>query len=87
MDIEDPILLNTIETFDILCYNFAFIATEITTIRKEFLYRDKKIIPPTDPNDKAPLVAHQQFIEQKKFTTSLREASGQFGRGRGHSRG
>ncbi|KAF9078998.1 hypothetical protein BGX23_005419, partial [Mortierella sp. AD031] len=37
MDIEDPILINTIETFDILRYNLAFIATEITHLRKEAL--------------------------------------------------
>ncbi|KAF9273226.1 hypothetical protein BGZ88_003959 [Linnemannia elongata] len=83
MDIEDPVLINTIETFDILRHNLAFIATEITHLRKEALYRDKKIIPPADPNDKTPLVTHQQFIDQEKFTHSLRKASGQVGRGRG----
>ncbi|KAF9299714.1 hypothetical protein BGZ91_009974, partial [Linnemannia elongata] len=83
MDIEDPVLINTIETFDILRYNLVFIAAEITHLRKEALYRDKKIIPPADPNDKTSLITHQQFIDQKKFTHSLRKASGQVGRGRG----
>ncbi|KAF8947278.1 hypothetical protein BGZ47_009666, partial [Haplosporangium gracile] len=83
MDIEDPVLINIIETFDILRYNLAFIATEITHLRKDALYRDKKIIPPADPNDKTPLITHQQFIDQEKFTHSLRKASGQIGRGRG----
>ncbi|KAG0362440.1 hypothetical protein BGX24_005108 [Mortierella sp. AD032] len=70
-------------TFDILRYNLAFIATEITHLRKDALYRDRKIIPPADPNDKTPLITHQQFIDQEKFTHSLRKASGQIGRGRG----
>src|SRR5690348_5893178 len=87
MDIEDPVLINTIETFDILRHNLAFIATEITHLRQEALYRDKKVIPPADPNDKTPLVTHQQFIDQEKFTHSLRKASGYVGRGRGRGRG
>ncbi|KAG0067808.1 hypothetical protein BGZ90_000831, partial [Linnemannia elongata] len=87
MDIEDPVLINIIKTFDILRYNLAFIATEITHLRKEALYRDKKIIPPADPNDKAPLITHQQFIDQEKLSHSLRKASGQTGRGRGRGRG
>lgn len=87
MYIEDPVLINTIETFDILRYNLAFIATEITHLRKEALYRDKKVIPPADPNDKTPPVTHQQFIDQEKFTHSLRKASGHVGRGRGRGRG
>lgn len=87
MDIEDPVLINTIETFDILRYNLAFIATEITHLRKEALYRDKKITPPVDPNDKAPLITHQQFIDQEKFTHSLRKASGHSVRGRSRGRG
>ncbi|OAQ35915.1 hypothetical protein K457DRAFT_132555 [Linnemannia elongata AG-77] len=87
MDFEDPILINIVKTFDILRYNLAFIATEITHLRKEGLYRDKKIIPPADPNDKAPLITHQQFIDQEKLTHSLRKASGQTGRGRGRGRG
>jgi hypothetical protein len=87
MDIEDPVLINIIETFDILRFNLASIATEITHLRKEALYRDKKLIPPTDPNDKTPLITHQQFIDQEKFTHSLRKASGQVGRGRGRGRG
>ncbi|KAK5822925.1 hypothetical protein F5H01DRAFT_318883 [Linnemannia elongata] len=37
MDIEDPVLINTIETVDILRYNLVFIATEITHLRKEAL--------------------------------------------------
>ncbi|KAG0285784.1 hypothetical protein BGZ96_010028 [Linnemannia gamsii] len=41
MDIDDPVLINVIETFDILWYNLAFIATEITYLRKDALYRDK----------------------------------------------
>ncbi|KAF9548166.1 hypothetical protein EC957_007194 [Mortierella hygrophila] len=65
MDIEDSILINIIETFDILRYNLSFIATEITHLRKDALYRDKKIIPPADPNDKTPLITHQQFIGQE----------------------
>ncbi|KAF9924985.1 hypothetical protein FBU30_005149 [Linnemannia zychae] len=87
MDIEDPVLINIIETFDILRYNLAFIATEITHLRREALYRDKKVIPPADSNDKTPVVPHQQFIDQEKFTHALRKASGQVGRGRGRDRG
>ncbi|KAF9914529.1 hypothetical protein FBU30_002515 [Linnemannia zychae] len=87
MEIEDPTLINVIETLDILRYNLAFIATEITRLCKDALYRDKKIIPPVDPNDKTPLITHQQFIDQEKFTFSLRKASGQVGRGRGCGRG
>ncbi|KAF9563064.1 hypothetical protein EC968_005002 [Mortierella alpina] len=86
-NVEDPVLINIIETFDILRYNLAFIATEITHLRRDALYRDKKIIPPADPNDKTPLITHQQFIDQEKFTHSLRKASGQIGRGRGRGRG
>ncbi|CAO3568815.1 unnamed protein product [Mortierella alpina] len=86
-DVEDPVLINIIETFDILRYNLAYIATEITHLRKDALYRDKKIIPPADPNDKTPLITHQQFIDQEKFTHSLRKASGQIGRGRSRGRG
>ncbi|KAG0267374.1 hypothetical protein BGZ95_002862 [Linnemannia exigua] len=51
MDIEDPVLINIIKTFDFLQHNLAFIATEITRLRKDALCRDKKIIPPADPND------------------------------------
>ncbi|KAF9899734.1 hypothetical protein EC991_008411 [Linnemannia zychae] len=87
MYIEDPVLINTIETFDIIRYNLAFIATEITHLRKDALYRDKNIIPPADPNDKTHSSTHQQFIDQEKFTHSLRKASGQIGRGRGRGRG
>lgn len=87
MDVDDPTLINVIETFDILRFNLAFIATEITQLRKEALYREKRIIPPADLNDKVPLVTHQQFIDQEKFTHSLRKASGQSGRGRGRGRG
>jgi hypothetical protein len=76
MDIDDPVLINVMETFDILRYHLAFIATDLTRLRKDALYRDKKIIPPVDPNDKAPLITHQQFIDQEKFTFSLRKASG-----------
>lgn len=86
-DIDDPVLVNVIETFDIIRLNLAFIATDITRLRKDALYRDKKIVPPADPNDKAPLITHQQFIDQEKFTFSLRKASGQSGRGRGRGRG
>ncbi|OAQ22703.1 hypothetical protein K457DRAFT_25792 [Linnemannia elongata AG-77] len=75
MDIEDPVLINTIEAFDILRYNLAFITTEITHLRKEAMYRDKKIISPAAPNDKTPLITHQQFIDQEKFTRSLRSIS------------
>ncbi|KAF9913932.1 hypothetical protein FBU30_002948, partial [Linnemannia zychae] len=74
-------------TLDILRYNLAFIATDITRLRKDALYRHKKIIPPADPNDKTPLITHQQFIDQEKFTFALRKASGQSGRGRGRGRG
>ncbi|KAK5801583.1 hypothetical protein F5H01DRAFT_372116 [Linnemannia elongata] len=49
--------------------------------------RDKKIIPQADPNDKTPLITHQQFIDQGKFTHSLRKASGHVRRGRGRGRG
>ncbi|KAF9924976.1 hypothetical protein FBU30_005170 [Linnemannia zychae] len=87
MEIKDPAIINVIKTFDILRYNLAFIATEITHLRKEALYRDKKDIPPRDINDKTSLIIHQQFIDQEKFTLSLRKASGQLGRGRGRSRG
>ena len=45
------------------------------------------MIPPANPNDKTPLITHQQFIDQEKFTHSLRRASGQIGRGRGRGRG
>lgn len=87
MDIKDPVLINTIETFDILHYNLTFITTEITHLCKEALYRDKKIIPLADPNDKTPLITHQQFINQEKFTHSLCKASGQIRRGHGQGHG
>jgi hypothetical protein len=42
MDIDDPILANVMETFDILRLNLAFIATDITRLRKEALYSGQK---------------------------------------------
>ncbi|KAF9903870.1 hypothetical protein EC991_003247 [Linnemannia zychae] len=76
MDIEDPVLINIIETFDIIRYNLAFIATEITRLRKITRHQDKIIIPPDGPNDKTPLITH-----------SFQQASGHIGRVRGHGRG
>ncbi|KAG0285669.1 hypothetical protein BGZ96_010121, partial [Linnemannia gamsii] len=35
MDIDDPVLINIIETFDILRHNLAIIATKITHLRKD----------------------------------------------------
>ncbi|KAH7036960.1 hypothetical protein BKA57DRAFT_520864 [Linnemannia elongata] len=65
MDIEDPVLINTIETFDILRYNLVFIATEITHLRKKALYRDKKIIPPADP-ERQDFAHHSSAIYRPK---------------------
>jgi hypothetical protein len=59
IDVDDPTLVNVIETLDIIRLNLAFIATDITRLRKDALYRDKKIVPPADPNDKTPLITHQ----------------------------
>ncbi|KAF9407251.1 hypothetical protein BGZ94_002777 [Podila epigama] len=62
---------------------------KITQLRKEALYGEMEIIPPPNPNDRAPLITQQQFIEQERLTCALRKASGQIKgrRGRGCGRG
>ncbi|KAF9580404.1 hypothetical protein BGW38_002966 [Lunasporangiospora selenospora] len=84
---EDPICINFMETLDVLRYNLAAISTDVGQLRTQAIFRDKHLIPPTDPNGKTPVIQHQSIIDQRKFTLSLKKATGQSYNDRGYVKG